>query len=557
MKTLNQKFYLKLKMTILVISSALLMTSCEDQLMEKPLNFYNTNQSFENTDKLRMIVNGVYEVFSDLSTYGQNWMVYDCDTDISHISGSSLGHVARDLGHYNIYVTHIWLQDSWQLYYQGIDRANTILENAEKVAIKDEADRKLFNTLLAETRALRAMCYFDLVLLYGDVPLKKTASQSEDNYNVKRTDRNLIFDYIEEDLKAAIEVLEYAQDQTGGYNGRLNKGAAIGLLARVNLFRAGYFLGQNGQMQRYPNYKDYYQNVITLTDELINSNKHRLLDSYEQVFRNMCELKLDPTENIWEIPFFNSSGDRKHSSNMGTYNGPSIPEGSIYGRANSFIKTHNFFYDIYETDDLRKDVAVATFGINTSNQINQINRNQSYNWAPGKWRRNWQTGEIKDNNNTDVNWVLIRYADILLMRAEAENEVNGVTSTAVEYLNQIRRRAHGLPYRNSEVTVDKTIADFASPDAFRAEIVDERARELCFEGLRRQDLIRWNLLETKIKDTNNQIKQAIADGKLRSFTFTAAERFTPNKHELYPIPDYDIRESKGALIQNPNYQVTN
>lgn len=552
-KKIKSAVLLKPLFGILVVCVLPLLSGCDEQLTEQPLNFYSTDDYFKNTERLKMAVNGVYEIFSNQATYGQYWMVYDTDTDISFINGSGTGHVARDLGHYNIYVEHSWLQESWQLYYQGIDRANTILENMNKVEIADEADQQVFDQLIAETRTLRAMCYFDLVLLFGDVPLKTTSSKAQDNFKLVRTDRNLIFDFIVSDFEAAIPHLKYAADQSGAYNGRLNKGAAMGLLARVNLFRAGYFLAQDGTMKRYENYKKYYQNVIDITDELIASGKHSLLSSYETVFRNMCELKSVPTENIWEIPFFNAIGEKTHTSVMGTYNGPVISDKSIYGRANSFIKTHNFFYDLYQPNDLRRNVAVAKFQIKADNTSSDYSVKTSYNWAPGKWRRNWQTGAVKDNNNTDVNWVLIRYADVLLMRAEAENEVYGVTPTAVEYLNKIRRRAFGFNYNTPEPTVDYKVSDFTDAASFRAEIVDERARELCFEGLRRQDLIRWNLLGTKIKETDAKIKAAIANGQLNAFIFTAAEKFTTGKHELYPIPAYERRETNNSITQNPNY----
>lgn len=555
MKTTNNTSKNKFRYSgCFLICIVFLFNTCADALKEKPKNFYGNEGFFENTEKLKMAVNGIYEVFSLIDTYGQYWMVYDCDTDISFINGTGVGHVARDLGHYNIYVEHPWLRQTWKAYYRGIDRANTVLESKDEVKTTDEKDRQFFDQLIAETYCLRAMCYFDLVLLWGDVPMKTEASKAKHEFTIPRTDRKLVFDQIEKDFNEAIKGLQYASDQEGDLKGRLNKGAALGLLARMNLFKAGYFLGQDAKMQRYTNYKEYYQKVIDITKELINSNKHALLPNYETVFKNMCELKTNPTENIWEIPFFNQAGKRLHSSNMGTYNGPSVSKHSSFGRANSFIKTHHFFYDMYEENDARKDVAVGTFRINGSDKVVNIRRNRSTLWAPGKWRRNWQTGQVKDNNNTDVNCVLIRYADVLLMRAEAENEINGVTADAVEYLNQIRRRAHGMEYKTPNPEVDKKISDFASPDDFRNEIVDERARELCFEGLRRQDLIRWNLLNTKLQETKQKVEDAIDAGKLNKFTFVAADRFTPNKHELYPIPAYEVRETKGIIKQNPGYQ---
>lgn len=546
MKTLFTQVIL---FTLLLFS----ISACDDQLAEKPVNFYSTENYFDNTDKLKMAVNAVYTTFSNQQTYGQYWMIYDTDTDISFVQGTNFGHVARDIGHYNVYTSHSWLEQTWKTYYEGIDRANTIIEYKDAVEIVDEADQKIFNQLIAEAYCLRAMSYFDLVVLFGDVPLKTTASKAEHDFNLPRTDRNLVFDQIEADYLEAINGLEYAVDQTQDFSGRLNKGAALGLLARMNLYRAGYFLSQDGEIERYSNYLEYYQNVIDITDVLISSNKHALLPSYERVFRNMCELIVNPTENMWEVPFFNPVGERHNSSMIGTYNGPSIGQQSSYGRANSFVKTHNFFYDMFDENDLRKNVAVATFRVDNDDSIVEIARNRSFDWAPGKWRRNWHTGQVKDNNNTDVNWVLIRYADVLLMRAEAENEINGVTPQSVEYLNQVRRRAFGFDFKVAEESVDFTVADFSDSDEFRNEIIDERARELCFEGLRKYDLIRWNILGEKLQETNDKFVTAQTENKLNRFSFVAAEKFTPNKHELFPIPDYEIRETSGVIKQNPNY----
>lgn len=382
---------------VVAISMSLSFTSCEVLLKEEAYNFYDLEEMLKNTDRLEMAVNGIYEVFSDQQTYGQYWMVYDSDTDITHIQGPGLGHTARDLGHYNIYIEHAWLQETWAIYYAGIDRANTILSNQNLVTLQnDTTDKDRFDVLIAEAHCLRAMCYFDLTLLFGDVPLTLKPSEAEDNFLNPRTDRKVVFDQILSDFDTAVKGLKY-HSEGSSYTGRLTKGAALGLYARANLYRAGYFLGQDGQMQRYDDYMTYFQNVIDITEELIQSGEHGLLSSYEQIFKNMCELKLDPTENLWEVPFFNTSGQKKHSSMMGTYNGPSINIDSSYGRANSFIKTHGIFYNTFvnlsDADnnvytDTRRKVAIATFQIDANDEIKEINENQSYNWAPGKWRRN-------------------------------------------------------------------------------------------------------------------------------------------------------------------------
>ena len=557
MKKIYNKTKTKRITGFLLLPFVLLLSACS--LEEDLYDRYDKNNYFTSTDKLKMAVNGVYSSFSSLQTYGQYWMVYDTDTDLSHVQGASLGHTARDLGHYNIQSSHTWLQESWASYYTGIENANIILERQSTVPLKaSEADTLLFNNLIAQTKVLRAMCYFDLVRLFGDVPLMLEPEDLKNPVFKPKTDRSVIYDVIINDIREAIPNLTWhdAMPQSGE---RISKGAAMGMLARIYLFRGGYALygeGSTGTMKRPDNYKEYYTEAKKVLDELIGSQKHGLLSSYEQVFRNMCELKYDPFENMLEISFWTQAGKSIGASVQGSYNGPSINAQSSYGRANSFIKTQNFFYDWFDADgsDLRRDVSVATFSINASNAITQINRKQSYNWAPGKWRRNWHTGVFKDNNNTDVNVVLLRYADVLLMRAEVENELNGgPNADAVEALNQVRRRAYGKPYLTPNAALDFKVSDFAGKDAFFNYLFKERARELAFEGHRRMDLIRWNLLDQTIKNTDEAFKTAVANKEMNAYTFKAGELFKHNVHELYPIPDYDIREAGGMLIQNPGY----
>ncbi|MCC8187732.1 MAG: RagB/SusD family nutrient uptake outer membrane protein [Bacteroides sp.] len=551
--------------TLCVVLTGLAFASCSDLLTEETYGKHHSDTYFENTEKLEMAVNGVYAIFNKQATYGQYWMVYDCDTDISHISGAGTGHVARDLGHYNAYTEHSWLQETWIAYYEGIDRANTILAKKDDVKIADSADQKRFDRLIAQTKTLRAMCFFDLTLLWGDVPMKLTPSQASEDFMQGQTPRDEVYAQIVTDLEEAIPDLLW-HDDPGQYAERISKGAAMGLLARAYLYRGGYSLHNNngtGIMKRPDNYQEYYQKAQTVLNELIHSGKHGLLEGetvdgefrsgYEKTFRNMCETTYNAYENICELSFFTPTG-QNYGSFMGTYNGPAINDQSIYGRANSFIKTHCFFYDTFEENDLRKEVAVATFEINAASEIKQIDREKSQNWAPGKWRRNWHTGAVKGNNDTDVNWVLLRYPDVLLMSAEVENELTGgPNDTAIERVNQVRRRAFGKPYLTKDTEVDLKLSDFSGKEDFFTFLTEERARELCFEGLRRQDLIRWNLIETAIRKTHEQFLGYFNSSNGNAYTFRAGEFFTPGKHELYPIPAREIRETKGALVQNPGY----
>ena len=142
------------------------------------------------------------------------------------------------------------------------------------------------------------------------------------------------------------------------------------------------------------------------------------------------------------------------------------------------------------------------------------------------------------------------------MSAEVENELNdGPNDLAIERVNQVRRRAFGKPYLTVNADVDLKTSDFAGKDDFFNFIVAERGRQLCFEGNRRLDLIRWNLLKETIATTSQNFLSYYngQEGLGSNYTYAAGSRFVSGKHELYPIPAREVRETLGSVSQNPGY----
>ncbi|MBB5437742.1 hypothetical protein HDC92_001416 [Pedobacter sp. AK017] len=535
---------------LMVVASAILVmpTSCKKWLEEKPTSYYAADTFFKDANEAKMAVLGIYESMSNNNTYGFYMsLVFDIDSDIAQMDGTGLSNDPRVAAHYAMTPVHIYVAACWQLLYKGIDRANLVIERIPEMDLYKngtDAQKKDLARLLAEAKFLRGQYYFDLIRLFGDVPMKLKPTAATDNLQLPRTDRELVYDQVFKDMNEAIPDLPWASQKP--VDERISKGAAKGMLARAALYRAGYSLRANELMERPAKYKDYYAITLKETKEVMESGEHILNSSYEQIFRNHCKLILEPKESMYEVALYNLDGGLANSGVIGTWNAPVAADKNPYGRANSFYKTTALFQKSYATGDLRRDVAVGTYQLDVNAAKIEFTGTNDSKWAPGKWRRDWQNTGPKDLNNTDINWTLLRYSDILLMRAEAENEINeGPNSDAYLAVNMVRRRGFGKPLTTVNAAVDLPAG--LNKDTFLAKLQTERAYELCFEGTRKSDLIRWNILGPSLRAAQAALKVYRA-----AYPYVAGTNFVDNKHELYPIPQGE-RDLNPKLSQNPKY----
>lgn len=541
------KRYIKLMVLASVVF--VIPTSCKKWLKEEPYSLYASDTFFKTTDEADMAVLGVYQQMTGTAGYGFYMsMVFDIDTDIAQMQGAVISDGPRQVAHYSIPTAHSYMLDTWRQMYRGINRANLVVEKVPQMDLYkngSDAQKATLNKILGEAKFLRGQYYFDLVRLFGDVPMKLKSTEATDDVLLPRTDRYEIYTQIIKDMTEAIALIP--ENSAKSKDERLSKGAVKGMLARVALFAGGFSLRQNAQMERPANYKEYYALAQKMTSEVMASGEHALNTSYEQIFKNHCKFILEPKESMYEVALFNATGGSGNSGVVGTWNAPIADNGNPYGRANSFYKTTALFQKSYKTGDLRRDVAVCTYKLDvTGAAVPQLTGRLDEGWAPGKWRRDWQNTGPKDLNNTDINWTLLRYADVLLMRAEAENELNeGPNAAAYNAINQVRRRAYGKPLTTADATADLP-AGLSKTDFFE-RLKQERAWELCFEGMRRMDLIRWNTLGPSIRATQAALKVYRSN-----YAYVAADYFKDNKNELYPIPQIE-RDLNINLSQNPNY----
>ncbi|MCD2425074.1 RagB/SusD family nutrient uptake outer membrane protein [Niabella pedocola] len=613
----------------LTAGSLLALSSCKKALEVKAYSYFTSDNFFSNADEAYMATLGVYGAVSNFSGYG--WyvpMVLDNDNDISQISGNSVDSW-RVIPHYQgIPETDIYYS-TWSVLYQGIDRANVVIEKIPQMALftsgTDDQKAQL-NRMLGEAKFLRGFYYSELVRLWGDVPFKTASSKAGDNLKGTLTDRYVIYTQAIKDMQEAADVLPAAAPT----DERINKWGAKAMLARVCLFAGGYALANDGTMKRPANYKDYYKMAQTQINEIMTANPYKLNPSYPQVFINQCKHNLEPTESIFQIALYtvaDPAGDQPNSSRFGFWNAPQTAKG-IYGSTNLRQATVRPFYESFQSGDVRKDFAVARFTVAADgSRTYPTTSTADQNWAPGKWSREYQTNSITEQTSTDINCVVMRYSDLLLMRAEVENELNeGPNDLALDAINQVRRRAYGLDMPGNAVTL--TITDggtgyTANPtlqitggggnyaaavvatrtgnkitaltlsnpgygytsaptvtvtggngtgavitaslvpkpttaqvyipgglakQQFLDTLVSERAKELCFEGMRRSDLIRWNLLGAKIADTYART-QAIRT----TYPYPAYTNFKTGKHELFPYPQNERDVNSSITRQNPGW----
>ncbi len=530
-----------------------LFTSCEDTLDVKPKSSYYKENFYKTVNHADLAVKGIYDVLSVKTTYSLMLaMAAPMDNDISYMRGIGFSNALRQVCHYGVKPTTGWIGDTWFYLYSGINRANEAIENIQNMDLYKngtEEEKAKLNHYLGEAKFLRAFLYFDLVRLWGDVPLRTKPSKDSDNFFVSRNNRNEVYDLIISDLKEAKELVPLDESIN---NDRANQGAIRGYLIRVLLYKAGYYLSQETKtMTRIDDYKEYYKQAIQEAKELQELGEYRLITKeeggYKTVFTNLTSFIQNPKENLFEIAFYNLSHGTEDSGTIGTWNSPKTDKKSPYGRANAYVLARPDFIEEFSAEDKRKDVAVANFTVNKKGQRKPLKKGKPM--YPGKWCRDVIAEPPQNPNNTNVNWCTLRYADVLLMMAEAINEVRDDLPAGVslqdgfDAINDVRERAGLADLPNT----------LSKEEMFEA-IQLERKKELCFEGWRKFDLIRWNRLGSELRKAQDELNAKYPKDNTykNSVGYMAGKTFVDNKNELLPIPQREIDENKN-LTQNPNY----
>ena len=320
---------------------------------------------------------------------------------------------------------------------------------------------------------------------------------------IPQADRDVTYVKILDDLKIASDLVGW-RSEIPVRNERITKGAVKALRAKIALFRGGYALRSSGKMERNADYQTYYKIARNeCADLLAKRTEHTLNPIFEDVWKKyLSSFTYDPAgEIIFEVGAGGSNATS--DSRMANYNGPSVNAASRYGSGGGgLVALPNYFY-AFDSTDTRRDVTVTLYSIAATN-IKAPRRLGEL--TDGKFRKDWRNPLLPGSAlNPGYNWPMIRFSDVLLMFAEAENELNGPTASAISAFEEVRKRAY---YKN-ETKIGKTPTD---KTGFFDAITNERYLEFGSEGIRKFDLIRWNLLNQKIEETRTKI-QNIRDAK--------------------------------------------
>ncbi|SNR48061.1 RagB/SusD family nutrient uptake outer membrane protein [Flavobacterium sp. ov086] len=430
------------------------LNSCDKEIEVTPYSYFTTANFFKNVDEATMATLGVYESMSSMDSYGWNIsLMFDADTDIVQMSGEGADDW-RAIAHYQGISQTIAFYNSWSKLYEGIDRANVVIEKIPQMTLYGNGtdnQKEQLNRLIGEAKFLRGFYYSELVRLWGDVPFKTKSSQSGDNLKGALVDRKEIYTQIIKDMQEAALVLP----ESTPTDERINKWAAKSMLARVALFAGGYSLNTDGTMKRPENYKDYYRLAQQQINDVMAQNPYKLNPSYAKVFKNQCQHVLEPTENIFQVAFYNPSGNIGNASWVGNFNGPTTANG-FYPSNIARCLVPKPFYNSFDPQDQRRDFSIATYSINAlGNKVALLTARQDESWTVAKWSREYQTNATAERVYTHINWVVMRYSDLLLMRAEVENELNeGPNPIAYDAINQVRRRGFGADIQGSGIAID-------------------------------------------------------------------------------------------------------
>jgi hypothetical protein len=488
---------MKVSKIIFVLFSILILSACVDDILDKKKPAELSSDTFFQTENHAIwATNAIYNQLRDWDVHVFNFIgltdIISDDSDKGSLPNDA--NFMTDVDNLTFDASNIAFLGVWSGYYRAIYRANLVIAHVPDI----EMDEELKDRLIHEARFIRGYCYFKLVRWFGDIPLIDHPLDPSE-YNQTRVDQSLIYDFIILDLEAAIDRLPEKSDYKSSDLGRVTKGAARGLLAKVYLTLEDFI------------------NAEKYALEVIDSEEYELYPVYATIFREEGENSSESLLEVQVAAYEEGGGSTQYNQVQGVRGSPNLGWG--FNRPSDNLVTS------YEPGDPRREATILYVGevLPDGSAIVQDNTalfNERYN------QKAWVGAHPGFQENGQGNIRLLRYADVLLMAAEALNE-NNKPEEALVFLNMVRARARGT---NNFILPDVTITD---KGALRQKIWRERRSELGMEHQRWFDIQRQN--------------------RAAEIMLGVDREFVVGKHELLPIPQAEIDLSGGLLTQNPGY----
>jgi len=537
-----------MKKIFIIIASVFLLNACTKILEEKSYDFLVPSSFYKTEADAEAAIIGVYNTLLSYGFYRQSFWTYDGDSD--HSSGPSWYFGAVGQGNYLGY----WGTDNlWNDHYLMISRANSVLENVEGMSINEDIKQRV----LGEAYFFRGLAYFDLVRLYGGVPLRlSTVSSGKEAPSMGRSTVMQVYEQVISDLKAAEERLFPYQDSRSGGIGHVTKDIASAYLAKtyitiasgslegvtVEVLTARKIDGDNQPYARYPFQKktvaglegqdsqEYFRLAMEKSAEVISGSGRTLFPAFMDNFK-VANRHLNENMLMAEFRGPSHSEDalvQVHSAEV--LFGPGNGGGWTWGTRN--------FYNNYLEDGTKLDER-ALYGINHQPSINGKfyfpeedveYAVDGYTWVLAEdkaYTKKYDDITQKVLGGSDARYPILRLSDVYLINAEANNEL-GNSVDAYASLNTVRRRAKTL---DAPAGMDK--------DDFRSFVLEERGRELFLENNRRFDLLRWGIYLDLMNFMNADQFNIVKTRNARSL--------------LLPIPQSEINSNTEIDINNPGW----
>ena len=497
------------------------LTSCDEDGLKTPTqSSFDESVVYSNYTLAEYNVFGIYEVFGHTNCHRGRYLPwYGFNTDIELYNNTNVDEKSQ-IARYSMTVTNGQLNLANGPYNElmgGIERANLAIRGIRQYG-NPEGNPQMAE-LLGEALTARALLYAELLKAYGEVPARFAPIDANTIY-LNKSDKDIIFKQLLADLEEAFNYMKWPlQSAVTATTDRPSLAFAKGLYARLALMASGYSLRPDDGMVGTGNpgtvrlsvdpdlqKEVLYPKALAALKDVINNSGLSLMD-YTQLWKDFNNMDITAgKEVIYVIPSSDTRGRWNYTFAIRTEGNPEWSQGPTSSRGGTAGPVPTLYWK-YGAQDVRRDISCVNWkwvlGPDGKNIPQLAGPND---WYFGKFRLEWQIKVPYNGGNDDgIKPVYMRYADILLMAAEIANDPacgERDEAFAKKCLLEVRKRA----YKGNEAVAETYVNGISGQTAVFNAIVDERALEFVGEMLRKQDLIRWNLLKTKIDEAKADLK---------------------------------------------------